>query len=171
MNWNIKGCSDQCVNCKKTFLDGEMYSCRLFLIEDGPRREDYCKDCWENHKNGSGAKAYSFWQGRFKAEPEPIEENVIEEPLLKRLLKKWIDSKERLHQCFCYVLALMLERKKIFKLRPPVSNAPGDEQMVYEDKETGETYILDNPKLTLAELHEIEHDLHILMDREFKIEK
>lgn len=165
MNWNIKGCSEKCLKCQKEFIDKDLYHCRLFLEVEGPRREDYCNACWAALESNNISQGYSYWKGSFKAKHEPVEEK-IEEPLLKRLLKKWIDSEERLHQCFCYILALMLQRNKTFIPKPSVKNPEGREQLVYEDRDNGETYILGDPGLTLKELDEIEKDLQEMLKQE-----
>lgn len=165
MNWNIKGCGDNCLKCNKEFKDGSTFNCMLILKAEGPHREDYCTDCWETIKSNDFGKEFSFWQGRFKLEPEPVEEK-IEEPLLKRLLKKWIDSPERLHKCFCYIIALMLERSKTFRIQSSIKNPDGLKQLVYEDKENGETYILEDPGLTIKELDEIEAELQQMLKLE-----
>ena len=167
MNWNIKGCSSQCINCHRDFSDGDSYHCRLFLEAIGPRREDYCEKCWEGLFSANSLKEHSYWQGRFKLIPEP-EEEKIEEPLLKRLLKKWIDSTERLHHCFCYIITLNLERNKTFQVKPSIKDLDGREKLVYEDKDTGETYILEDPGLTLEKLDEIEKELQDMLKQELE---
>lgn len=158
-NWEIQGCSGKCIKCRHDFTDEEVFYCRLFLEVEGPRREDYCKDCWEERSDS--LKGYSSWQGRYKIQPEKIEEEPIKEPVSKQLLKKWLHSTERLHQCFCYVLAVLLERNKTFQVRPKIKG-----QLVYEDRDTGETYILEDPGLTLKELGEIEGQLQEMLKQE-----
>lgn len=158
MNWNLKGPNSKCIRCGKDFLDGEIFHCRLFLEETGPRREDYCVDCWS--KRSDSQKGYSIWQGRYKIEPEEIEE-PIQEPVLKQLLKKYLHSGERLHKCFCYVLAILLERNKTFRVRPKVNGL-----LVYEDRDTGETYIIEDPGLNIKELDQIEGQLQELLKQE-----
>lgn len=167
MNWNIKGCSDQCIQCHKDFTDNDSYHCRLFLEIEGPRREDYCKNCWEQTKSNITSQGYSYWKGRYKIKPEPVEEK-IEEPLLKQLLKKWINSGKRLHQCFCYIIALMLQRNKTFRAQPSLKNPDGKERLVYEDRDNGETYILEDPGLTLKELDQIEGQLQEMLKQELQ---
>lgn len=160
-NWEIQGCSERCLMCSKEFSDGENFHCRLFLEKDGPRREDYCKDCWA--KRSDIGKGYSSWQGRYKVQPVHIDEEPIKEPISKQLLKKWIHSTERLHQCFCYVLAILLERNKTFQIRPNIKG-----QLVYEDRDTGETYILIDPGLTIKELTQIEGQLQEMLKQELR---
>lgn len=159
MSWDIRGCSGKCVRCSKNFIDGEFFWCRLFLEEAGPRREDYCKDCWENREDLQ--KGYSSWNGRYRIEPIKREEEPIKEPISKLILKKYLNSAERLHQCLCYILAILLERNKAFQPRPSVNGC-----IVYEDKETGETYILNDPNLTIKELSEIEGQLSEMFKQE-----
>ncbi len=167
MSWNIAGCSTKCAKCSKEFEDDNHYHCRLSLAVDGPQREDYCAQCWEEIEVKSVEK-YSYWQGRYKSKPVQVKEEPIKEDVSKRLLKKWIDSTERLHQCFCYILSLMLLRKKSFQQKPSLKTDQGKEQLVYEDRETGETYVLEDPRLTLQELDQVEGQLQEMLKKELE---
>lgn len=164
--WDIKGCGGKCIKCGRNFAEEENYFCRLFLEREGPRREDYCVDCWNKKEEISGG--FSSWQGRYKPQPVEIKEEPLEESVLKRLLKKWIHSSERLHQCFCYVLAIMLERNKIFSEKPSIKTPDGKRQIIYEDRETGETYILEDPALTIKELGEYEGQIQEMLKQELQ---
>lgn len=166
MNWDIQGCSGRCIKCGKDFTDEESYYCRLLLEKEGPKREDYCVNCWTERAEVQAG--YSLWQGRYKAEPVKIEEESLEEPISKQLLKKWLHSADRLHQCFCYVLAIHLERNKTFLEKPPVDNIDGKRQLIYEDRDTGETYIIEDPKLGLKELGEIEGQIQEMLKQELQ---
>jgi hypothetical protein len=164
MNWDIKGCSGKCIKCSKLLEDNESFNCVLFLEKDGPVREDYCINCWD--ASSDEKKGYSNWQGRYRIEPQKIEIEPVKGSALKELLKKWLNSADRLHQCFCYVLVIMLEREKSFSEKPKIKSPEGKEQLVYEDKETGELYILEDPSLTLKELSEVEVQLQELIKQE-----
>lgn len=164
MNWDIKGCSGKCIKCNKDFDNEEIFCCRLFLEETGPMREDYCMNCWNVRTDSP--KGYSNWQGRYRSQPQEIEEEPVKEPIAKQLLKKWLHSTERLHQCFCYVLALLLLRNRTFSEKPKIMGSDGKERLVYEDKDTGETYILEDPCLTINELTQIEGQLQGMLKQE-----
>lgn len=168
MSWNIAGCSGQCTKCQTVFINEQTYNCYLFLDIDGPKREDYCQQCWQKMAAVAGRPDghHSYWQGRYKYQPEPVKEEPLKGDVSKRLLKKWLDSPERLHQCFCYILALMLLRKKYFQQKPSLKNDQGKEELVYEDRETGETYILADPGLSLAELDQVESQLQEMLKKE-----
>lgn len=168
MNWNIKGCSKDCVNCHKEFTNMEAYHCRLSFENEEPVRKDYCEKCWIENREATDDQLFSYWKGTFKALPEPVEEDIIDEPILKHLLKKWLNSNERIHQCFCYILVLMLERSKTFVPKPSIKDETGKERLVYEDKKSGEAYILDNPGLTLKELDDIEKELQDMLKQELQ---
>jgi hypothetical protein len=105
------------------FEDNESFNCILFLEKDNAVREDYCIECWG--KRSFEKKGYSSWQGRYKIEPQRIEIEPVKGSALKELLKKWLHSTERINQCFCYVLAIMLEREKSFLERPKIKNPDG----------------------------------------------
>lgn len=155
MSWEIKACSKRCIRCGRDFTDGEDFWCRLLLEEGGPRREDYCRECWDSKKG------YSNWKGRYKIEPATVSEEPIKESISKQLFKKYLHSTERLHQCLCYILAILLERSKAFQPRPRV-----DGHIVYEDKDTGETYVLTDPGLSIRELDTVEKELQELLRQE-----
>lgn len=165
MNWNIKGCSPQCTNCKKEWKDKDEYHCLLFLLPQGSRRDDYCVNCWGDGKRENNADSY--WKGRFKDVGAGLgpAQPALGEPLLLRILKKWMNKEERLHQCFCYIIALLLERNRYFRKRPSIKK-DGHEELVYEDRTTGEAYILEDPNLTLAELTTIETPLLNMLKQE-----
>lgn len=157
MSWDLKACSGRCIRCNRPFTDGDFYWCRLSIDGDGPRREDFCVGCWDSQKG------FSSWKGRYKLVPEKKEEEPLKEPISKQLLKKYLDSTERLHQCLCYVLAILLERNKTFLPRPSTKG-----HLVYEDRDTGETYILTDPGLTVTELDKIEVELQELLRQELE---
>lgn len=156
MSWDIQGCSERCIRCSRDFANGEFFWCRLFLEGDGPRREDYCVDCWVNSQKG-----YPSWKGRYRVQLEKVTEEPLKEPISKQLLKKYLHSTERLHQCLCYVLAILLERNKAFQPRPAMKG-----HIVYEDRDSGETYILTDPGLTIKELDGIEEELLEMLRQE-----
>lgn len=155
MSWDLAGCSGRCIRCSRDFSDGEFFWCRLLLDEDSPRREDYCVGCWDSQKG------FSSWKGRYRLEPEKIKEEPLKEPISKQLLRKYLHSTERLHQCLCYILAILLERNKAFRPRPAMKG-----HIVYEDRDTGETYLLSDPGLTIKELDGIEGELVEMLRQE-----
>lgn len=155
-NWDISACSGRCIKCSRSFTDGEFFWCRLYLDGDSPRREDYCVDCW-----GNSQKGYPNWRGRYRVQLERAVEEPLKEPVSKQLLKKYLHSTERIHQCLCYVLGILLERNKSFQPRTAMEG-----RIVYEDKETGEVYILTDPGLSIKELDEIEGKLLEMLKQE-----
>lgn len=170
MSWNITGCSKQCIHCMYIFKDQDLYHCKLIIGDDGPERQDCCEECWDKIKD-SNKNEFSYWQGKYRQKPIVAKEEPIKESVSKKLLKKWIQSPERLHKCFCYILILMLERKKLFSPKPSIKTEDGKKQLVYEEKDTGEVYILEDPALTLKELGAIESQLQEMMKRELQEEE
>ncbi|MFM8885228.1 MAG: hypothetical protein ACKOKC_02275, partial [Chthoniobacterales bacterium] len=58
-----------------------------------------------------------------------------------------------------YILALMLERKRI--LKPMESSDP--DVLVYERAQTGETFLIPNPRLSLAQVPEVQKEVTALL--------
>ena len=63
------------------------------------------------------------------------------------------------HQNVCYILALMLERKKVLRPLP----SPEKTTLLYEHVMTGETFIITDPQLSLENLIEVQQEVSELL--------
>ena len=110
--WEIKARSHACAHTQIPFNDGDTIWTLLFRDKQGFRREDISDEAWNQLKES--AEPFSFWKSKYhappSAPPEPLQKESVE-ALLRRLLEE--DRPEYLTTR--YVLAAMLERKKILK--------------------------------------------------------
>jgi len=167
MEWAGLKRAVRCVSCTRNFEDGEGYCSMLFMGGDGLVREDYCTPCWDGTDQGRRAQAISHWLGRFKAEAPKQKEELIAKSAVERLLRKYLVSREPAHVNLCYILALMMERKKRLMPRDRVTEqVTGRKIIVYELAETGESLFIEDPGLHVSQAKEVQKQVKELLDQE-----
>jgi len=75
------------------------------------------------------------------------------------LLRRLIIENDPAHQNTRYILALMLERKRL--LRPMESS--DKDMLVYEHLATGDTLVLTNPHLSLEQIPDVQREVSALL--------
>src|SRR5690242_10984913 len=117
-DWNIQSRARACEACGKSFEDKEVYHTLLFDEKSDFRRSDVCQNCWQKQFS-EGARErkgfVSYWQGEYEAPPpanEPIQKETAES-----LLRKLIEQNDPHYVPAAYILAVMLERKRMLKVK------------------------------------------------------
>jgi hypothetical protein len=156
--WAIKHRADKCAVTQRPFAAGEYFYTLLFLDADGYRREDLSDEAWANRNDN--IRPFSFWKSRY--EPLPAE---APEPLPKenaeQLFRRLIASEDAPANA-CYVLAAMLERKRVLK-QIKTENAERGRVLVYEHGPTGDVFIVPDPGLRLDELEAVQNEVAELL--------
>lgn len=155
--WPIKHRADVCAVTKRPFAPNEQFYTLLFREGTGFRREDLCEEAWTTRNEN--IRPFSFWKTRYEpppaATPEPLAKENAEE-LLRRLLG------ENAQPNACYVLAAMLERKRVLKQIKAESTETGS-VLVYEHTKSGDVFIVPDVHLHLDELDEVQREVaHLL---------
>lgn len=164
--WPIKHRADACAVTNRAFSDGEQFYTLLFREGTGFRREDLSEEAWA--ARNENIRPFSFWKTRYEpppvAPPERLAKESAEE-LLRRLLA------ENRQPNACYVLAAMLERKRILKpikaergasFQLAGSNVPAP--VIYEHAKTGEVFIVPDVQLRLDELESVQAEVAALLN-------
>ncbi len=158
-DWNIKSRSNSCQATGIPFQEGDFFYTLLFFREEGYERLDLSEAAWEEQKkNPVASPPFSFWRSVYELPPAPAPEPIPKndaEGMLRHLLSL-NDPKNR---NATYILAVMLERKKI--LKPLPSSEPSI--LVYEHHSTGETVLIEDPHLSLKNLLEVQQDVSELL--------
>ncbi|MBU3665592.1 MAG: hypothetical protein FGM15_06905 [Chthoniobacterales bacterium] len=155
-DWEIRKRSDICTATQKPFTEGEAFYTALYRDGDGFRREDICEEAWGGLP--AEPRPFSFWRSKFETPPPPPPEPLAKqdaEGILRKLIEENSDSTKNAR----YILALMLERKRI--LKPMDSEDAG--VLVYERAETGETFLIPNPQLSLSQVPEVQVEVSALL--------
>ncbi|MCX7887615.1 MAG: hypothetical protein N3B01_10245 [Verrucomicrobiae bacterium] len=160
-DWDIQPRATFCADCRTPFADRHPYHTLLSVTAEGYRRRDLCQRCYAT---ASRDGVFSYWQGEYRVPPprpsEPIEKNTAE-----NILRKLIQSHDPAHAGARYILAVMLERKRILKHRDTVHEADGRTLLVYEHTGTGESFTIPDPKLRLDQLDEVRREVADLLEQ------
>jgi len=155
--WSIQSRADTCRSCQRAFLDGEECMSALFPAPPGFQRQDFCLECWQQ-REVDRTQPFSSWKTVFlappAAPPEPLQKETAES-LLRRLLET--DQSE--HIPVIYILALMLERKKILTEKDITVDAEDTVRRIYEYRKTGEMFVITDPRLQLDRLESVQQQV------------
>jgi hypothetical protein len=157
--WPIKHRADACVVTQRPFVSGEQFYTLLFREGDGFRREDLSEEAWASRNEN--IRPFSFWKSRYEpppaTPPEPIAKESAEDLLRRLLLEK---NAERANAC--YVLAVMLERKRVLKQIKSEAVTDG-RVLIYEHNKTGDVFIVPDPQLRLDEIEKVQTEVGALL--------
>jgi len=156
--WAIKQRADSCAVTQRPFVAGEYFYTLLYHGADGYRREDLSEQAWRNRNEN--IRPFSFWKSRYEPLPtKPVEPMPKEnaEQLFRRLMAS--DSPPA---NACYVLAAMLERKRVLK-QVKTEETPEGRVLIYEQASTGDVFIVPDPQLRLDELENVQNEVAELL--------
>ena len=151
-DWDIKPRGQGCSTCEKAFTKGERYWSALSRGEEGFQRADYCTECWPKVEEAS---LYSDWQGTF-IPPPPKDQETLKKETAESLLRRLIEDEDGGQADVIFILAVMLERKKILIERDVQFDRDDDMLRVYEHKLSGETFLIADPQLKLDALEVVQ---------------
>jgi len=158
-DWPIKHRADVCASTGRPFQTGEQFYTLLFREGEGFRREDLSEEAWS--KRNENIRPFSFWKSRYEpppdAPPDPLPKKNAED-LLRRLLAE----NNKNHANACYVLAVMLERKRVLKQVRSEETEEG-RILIYEHAKNGDVLIVRDPQLRLTEIEEVQRDVAQLL--------
>lgn len=165
MEWNIQSRSHTCRECAEPFGDRQVLHTLLFSGAEGLERVDVCVRCWEgqyseaaNHRRGF----VSHWQTVHLIPPPPTE--VIQKESAETLLRKLLERNQREDDAACFVLAIMLERKRILKMQGK-SRTDGQRRLHYEHAKSGDVLTVIEAELRLDQLEAVQKRVSDLLEQ------
>jgi len=165
-DWNIQSRSTACQACQKAFADKETFHTLLYDEKAGYERFDVCGTCWTSqYSQGSGHRKgfVSHWQTVFQL-PPPAAPEAIKSENAESLLKKLVEGNEDRYEAARYILAVMLERKRVLKVKDQLKHETG-RCFIYEHSVTGDIYTIRDPLLQLHQLEDVQREVSDLLER------
>ncbi len=161
--WNIQTRGHGCEACGRPFADKEPYHTLLVDEKANFRRSDLCVACWQSQFADADKRGgfISCWQGVFQA-PPPVTE-AIQKDTAESLLRKLIEQNDPQHMPAGFILAVMLERKRILKVKEQIVR-DGQRVFVYEQPKTGDVFTITDPNLRLDQLEQVQRDVAALLE-------
>lgn len=188
-DWNLHARSRACRACGAAFADGDCVRTGVLPFSDPlvselfaeklaeeaaaaaagqpvkPHPEwarlDFCQECWKA-KSGA-AKWTSAWKSPYAAPPPPAEDPLAKaspETLLRSLVEG--DEPEQ-HLQAIYLLAVMLERKRVLVERATRFAADGSVVRIYEHRRSGDILMVTDPHMTDGEIPEAQAEIERLL--------
>ncbi len=158
--WDIQPRGTCCAGCQTAFVEAQTYHTLLSLTAARYQRLDLCDACFAKSPRDG---VISSWQWEFKPPPPPAPE-PIQKDTAESLLRKLVESSDPNHAAARYILAVMLERKKILRHRDTIAaENGGNEVLVYEHTQSGESFTVPDPHLRLDQLAEIQRQVAELL--------
>jgi hypothetical protein len=154
-DWEIKPRSSSCQECQTPFAEGQRYSSTLVFCQEGYVRGDYCETCWTT--KSTSLSPYSSWRGTYKT--PPVQEEVLKKETAESLLRRLMEETNDARRNAIYILAVMLERKKILAEKDVRKNEDGSLTRIYEHRKTGETFLVPDPQLQLDQLGPVQQEV------------
>lgn len=165
--WNIQSRAHACTACEQSFTDQQAYHTVLFEERAEFRRHDLCDACWQRDFGPAARDQKGFishWQGVYEATPPPTE--VIQKESAESLLRKLIEQNDPAHGPAAYILAVMLERKRLLKVKEQLKR-DGQRIFIYEQPKTGDIFTIADPDLQLNQLEAVQRDVAHLLEHGF----
>ncbi len=160
--WNIQSRAHVCEACGQPFADKQVYHTLLFDEPPGLRRSDICEACRQSAGDARRRTGFiSHWQGLYEAPPplvDPIQKDTAE-----TLLRKLIEQNDPRYAPAGYILAVMLERKRVLKVKEQIVT-DGRRVFIYEQPGTGDVFTIADPNLHLDQLEAVQRDVAALLE-------
>ena len=162
-DWNIQSRAHGCEACEKPFADKQPYHTVLFEEKQEFRRQDICAECWQAKFSDSAwlPGFISHWQGVYEAPPPVVD--AIQKETAETILRKLIELNDPRYIPAGFILAVMLERKRVLKVKEQIIRE-GKRTIIYEQPKTGEVFTITDPALHLDQLEEVQRDVAALLE-------
>jgi hypothetical protein len=153
--WPIKHRADACARTGRPFQAGEHFYTLLFREGEGFRREDLSEEAWA--QRNENIRPFSFWKTHYEPPPAAPPEALAKESA-EELLRRLLAQNDAANANACYVLAVMLERKRVLK-QVKTEQAEGRPVLIYEHAKTGDVFIVPDVRLRLDELEQVQSEV------------
>jgi hypothetical protein len=161
-NWSIRSRSHHCALSERPFVEGETFHTAIYFdTKTGDYlRRDVGLDSWKQEL--SERKPVAYWKTLYSPTITEQKPEVTSKESAMALLQRFIEEGDPSTENARYILALMLERKRILS-NTATKEVDGQRMLFYENKKTGEVFIVRDPELRLNELAELQDEVAMLL--------
>lgn len=159
-DWDIRPRGAACGKCQAQFNDRQEYVSRLTYGANGYERLDCCTGCWTEADRAMSA--VSVWRGIFEMPPPPPAEPLKKETA-ESLLRVLMAKNDPANGNALFILAVMLERRRLLVERDVRKQADGKLVRVYEHRKTGDTFIVTDPQLRMDQITSVQAEVMAML--------
>ena len=164
-DWNIQSRASACEACAQPFADRQpLHTLLSDEHAENLRRMDICEACWQSQFSDGARQRKGFishWQSIYEA--PAAHADAIHRETAETLLRKLIDQNDPQHAPAMFILAVMLERKRVFKVKEQIVHE-GKRVFIYEQPGTGDVFTIADPDLHLDQLEVVQRDVAALLE-------
>lgn len=160
--WNLRSRGHHCAVTERPFEDGERHYTAIYQDPASGEytRRDVSTEAWKQEL--ADRKPFSFWKSVYvRNEPDHKPEIAPKESALT-LLQRLIEEDNAYTENARYILAAMLERKRVLSPTDRKHTEQGVMQF-YENKKTGDVFIIRDPELRLDEVAGVQEEVATLL--------
>ncbi|MCE0498075.1 MAG: hypothetical protein LV481_09040 [Methylacidiphilales bacterium] len=157
--WNIQSRALQCAASGRPFVKGERVYSALYWRDGQYARVDLSAEAWNARNENIGP--LSVWHADF-VPPAPPPPEALKKDDAESLLRRLMAANEPAARNARYILALMLERKRVLR-QVERQRQEGIAILVYEHLPTGEVWLIEDPGLKLGELKAVQDEVAQLL--------
>jgi len=161
-NWSIRSRAHTCAVTGRPFEDGETFHTTIYFDpgENGYVRRDISAEAWAQElEQRKPVAAWKTVYTRVLAEAKP---EITPKESAQALLQRFIEEGDPKTENARYILALMLERKRQLS-QTAEKEVDGAKMLFYENKKTGEIFIVRDPELRLNEIADMQDEVATLL--------
>jgi hypothetical protein len=161
-NWSIRSRAHTCAVTGRQFEDGESFHTTIYFDpeENGYVRRDICAEAWAQEvEQRKPVAAWKTIYSRVLAEAKP---EITPKEGAQALLQRFIEEGDPRTENARYILALMLERKRQLH-QTAEKEVDGAKMLFYENRKTGEIFIVRDPELKLSEMADMQDEVATLL--------
>lgn len=162
MNWKIGKGNELCVKCEQQLVHGDAFFSTIETGGEEIARYDYCEACFEQDPEN---KKKVFWRTR-KTIPQQSMKKAVNFEVVREIFLKMLNVDEKLFKEVAYLLALVLIRKRFFKLKDFVS-INGVDYMEMRQKKGAPLIRVEVPLLKEDDIAVLRNKLSALLDTDF----
>ncbi len=164
-DWKIQSNAHLCQACGVRFQEGSQYHTLLFNEASGYERFDICGECWVGQFKDEARNRKEFishWRGTYH-EPPPPPPEPLQKETAETLLRKLVNLNDSRYLAASYILAAMLERKRILRIKGQ-DRRNGQRIFIYEQPKTGDVFTIPDPDLRLDQLEAVQREVTDLLE-------
>jgi hypothetical protein len=165
IDWNIQSRAHACQACHVAFEPKDAFHTILSDYRHSYARLDVCEGCWKTKYSDSTNSTKDFvshWQSIYT--PPPVAPpDAIQKETAETLLRKLLLENAPEHGGARFILAVMLERKRLLKVKAQFKQ-DGQRVFVYEQPKTGDLFNIVDPDLQLDQLEDVQRDVAQLLE-------
>ena len=164
-DWTIQARTNHCDVTGEPFAEGEPFYTLLYRDRhDALSRRDVSVAGWRQLRaDARTARPFSFWRSKFTP-PAPPAPEALPRADAESLLRRFLADNRPGHGRVIYILALMLERKRLLRQTDAQTDPfTGQRLLFYEHVKTGESFVVLDPGVRLDQLGDVQREVADLL--------